>query len=98
METLESIKSATPFWGKGKLFLKCIIIFLMAMLLWIPTNFIMEVVKEREGRQKEAIADISSKWAGRQAVTGPLLMIPYKLLLVDEKGSQSWQRQNAYFM
>ncbi|MBK9381694.1 MAG: inner membrane CreD family protein [Chitinophagaceae bacterium] len=44
------------------------------------------------------MADISSKWAGRQAVTGPLLMIPYKLLLVDEKGSQSWQRQNAYFM
>lgn len=98
METLESIKSATPFWGKGKLFLKCIIIFLMAMLLWIPTNFIMEVVKEREGRQKEAIADISNKWAGKQVVTGPLLLIPYKVAIIDEKGNQSWVRENAYFM
>ena len=63
----------------------------MAMLLWIPTNFIMEVVKEREGRQKEAIADISNKWAGKQVVTGPLLLIPYKVAIIGWK----WNAGNA---
>lgn len=98
METFETIKGSSPLWDKGKLFIKCVIIFLMAMVLWIPTYFIMGVVKEREGWQKEAIADISSKWAGKQTVTGPLLMLPYRVVQTDDKGNQTWQRQNAYFM
>ena len=98
METIETINEKSNYWVKGKLFVKCIIIFFMALALWIPTNFIMEVIKEREGRQKEAIADISSKWAGKQVVTGPLLMLPYQVRMVDEKGNQSWRRENAYFM
>jgi inner membrane protein len=75
METIETTISS--LWDKGKLFFKCIIIFVMALALWIPTYLIMNMVKERESRQKEAIADISNKWAGKQTVTGPILMIPY---------------------
>lgn len=98
METFESIKNTSPLWDKGKLFMKCIIIFIMALLLWIPTYFIMGVVKEREGRQKEAIADISEKWAGPQLITGPLLQLPYRVLDADEKGVQFWRTEQAYFM
>lgn len=98
METFETIKGSSPMWDKGKLFIKAIIIFVMALLLWIPTYFIMNIVKEREGRQKEAIADISSKWADKQVVTGPVLMLPYRVPITDERGQQSWMRQTAYFM
>jgi inner membrane protein len=35
------------------------------------------VINERANRQKEAIEEVSSKWAGRQTITGPILMIPY---------------------
>lgn len=98
METFETIKGSSPLWDKGKLFLKCVVIFLMAMVLWIPTYFIMGVVKERESRQKEAITDISSKWAGKQMVTGPILLLPYKVAVIDEKGNQQWEKANAYFM
>ena len=62
---------------KGKLFFKAVIIFFMALGLWIPTFIIREVIQERESRQKEAIEEVSSKWAGRQTITGPILMVPY---------------------
>jgi inner membrane protein len=83
---------------KGKLFIKSLIIFGMAIGLWIPTLFIMEMVKERESRQKEAIADISNKWAGKQTVTGPLLMIPYNKIETDSKGNLLLIKQRAYFL
>jgi inner membrane protein len=98
METFETIKSTTPLWDKGKLFIKSIVIFGMALFLWVPTFFIMGIVKEREGRQKEAIADISSKWAGKQTVTGPILMLPYRVSVANANGSFSQERQVAYFL
>jgi inner membrane protein len=98
MESAEVINQPSSLWDKGKLFLKSIIIFIMALALWVPTYFIMQLVKEREGRQREAIADISNKWAGKQTVTGPLLMIPYNEMEKDDKGNTITLKRNAYFM
>ncbi len=98
MESAEAINQPSSLWDKGKLFLKGIIIFVMALGLWLPTYFIMNVVKERKGRQKEAIADISNKWAGRQTVTCPLLMIPYNETEKDDKANMVTLKKNAYFM
>ena len=39
-------------WDKGKLFMKAVIIFVMAIFLWLPTTLIMNMVRERESRQK----------------------------------------------
>ena len=77
METTESKTTVYSLLDKGKLFFKAVIIFVMAFFLWIPTNIIRDVINEREGRQKEAIEEVSSKWAGKQTITGPILMIPY---------------------
>jgi len=98
METSEITKQLSSIWGKGKLFLKTIIIFVMALLLWLPTNLILNMVKERESRQNEAIADISNKWAGKQIVGSPILMIPYSETGKDEKGNTILIKQNAYFL
>jgi inner membrane protein len=98
MESVELINQPSSLWDKGKLFLKGIIIFVMALALWVPTYFIMHLVKEREGRQKEAITDISNKWAGRQTITGPLLMIPYTESGKDDKGNIIIIKKNSYFM
>ena len=88
----------STLWGKGKLFLKAVIIFFMALALWLPASMIMGLVKEREARQKEAIADISSKWAGRQTVTAPILMVPYTENSKDDKGNIVTLRREAYFL
>jgi inner membrane protein len=75
METTQSTISTLI--DKGKLFFKAVVVFVMAFFLWIPTNIIREVINEREARQREAIEEVSSKWAGRQTITGPILLIPY---------------------
>src|SRR4051812_36626403 len=85
-------------WDKGKLFVKAVFIFIMALALAIPTFFIMGLVKERQGRQKEAIADISNKWAGQQVVTGPILMVPYNETDKDDKGNVVTLKRKAYFL
>jgi len=96
MESIE--KTVLSIWGKGKLFLKCMVIFVMALALWIPTNLIMDLVKERAGRQKEAITDISNKWAGKQTVTGPMLMIPYNETGKDDKGNFINSKKSIFFL
>jgi inner membrane protein len=77
METAEAPTTINSILDKGKLFFKAVIIFFMALGLAIPTFIIREVISEREKRQKEAIEEVSSKWAGRQTITGPILMVPY---------------------
>lgn len=98
METPVATIQPSSLWDKGKLFLKAIIIFLMALALWIPTYFIMGLVNEREARQKEAITDISSKWGGKQTVTGPMLVIPYTDIEKDGAGNIITTKRTAYFM
>ncbi len=84
--------------GKGRLFIKGIFIFILALMLWVPTNLIMDLVREREGRQNEAIADISGKWAGKQTVTGPMLLLPYNEMIISDNGTKSWVTREAWFM
>ena len=84
METIETVRTSAPLFDKGKLFVKSIFIFAMTLALWLPTYFILGIVKERAGRQKEAIADISSKWAGKQSVTGPILKVPFNEVETDQ--------------
>lgn len=94
METTDSKTILHSLFDKGKLFFKAAIIFVMAFFLWIPTNIIREVINERESRQKEAIEEVSSKWAGRQTITGPILVIPYN----GTSNGISYLKKFAWFM
>jgi inner membrane protein len=98
METMEPAKTLSSLFDKGKHFIKVAVIFIMAFFLWIPTNLILDLVKERRGRQKEAIEEISSKWAGPQTVTGPILMLPYNVYAKNEQGNTVTQRAVSYFL
>jgi inner membrane protein len=64
-------------WTKGKVMVKALIIGLLVLVLLIPTIYVQNLIEEREARQKEATTEVSSKWAGRQIVTGPVLVLPY---------------------
>ena len=99
MENTEATSAEiSSLFDKGKLFIKAVIIFIMAIGLWVPTNFIMELVKERKERQQEAVADISNKWAGKQIVTGPFVMVPYNEFTKDEKGNAVTVKHRTYFL
>ncbi|HLF46886.1 MAG TPA: cell envelope integrity protein CreD [Chitinophagaceae bacterium] len=94
MENKESSIAST----KGKPFVKALIIFGMALGLWLPTQLIMETVRERAGRQQAAINEVSNKWAGKQTVTGPILMLPYHIFSKNDKGVIVSEKAVGYFL
>lgn len=64
--------------GSGSSLLwKGIITGILILAMLIPTVFVMNLVEERKERQKEVIAEVSSKWADSQVLSGPFLIIPY---------------------
>lgn len=85
------------FWKANKIILKSFLIGFLVLLLLIPTYSIQSLVAERQDRQKEAVAEISSKWAGPQTVTGPVIGIPYN----ESTGSYAGRKEDkkwAYFL
>jgi len=64
-------------WSKSKVLVKGLIIAFLVLLLIIPTLYVQNLIEEREQRQKEAVTEVSNKWAGRQTVTGPMIVLPY---------------------
>ena len=73
------METVTPpnLWQKSKLLIKGLLIGGLVLLLLIPAYFVQNLIREREARQKEAFTEVSSRWAGRQNITGPVLVLPY---------------------
>ena len=75
------------FWAKNRVVIKAILIGILTLLLLIPTVMIRQLIFEREGRQEEAGNEISSKWSGKQTLSGPILSIPYFENFKDDAGN-----------
>ena len=88
----------TNIWQKSKTIIKGLIIVVMVLLLLIPAYFVQELIREREERQKEAFNEVSSKWADRQNITGPVLVIPYNKPSTDNNGKPILIKSSAYFL
>jgi inner membrane protein len=87
----------SQFWNRHKIILKSFWIGFLILLLLIPTLFIQNLVSERQERQQEAVGEVSSKWAGSQTVTGPVVGIPYIETLTDS-GPPQRVKKWAYFL
>ncbi len=95
-----NIETATEsIWQKSKLLVKGLMIGVLVLLLLIPTFFVTSLIEEREARQQEAVKEVSSKWAGRQNIAGPLLVLPYlHAAAPDSSGRVMREKQHAYFL
>jgi len=94
-----TIKSGLgSYLDKGKLFIKAVIIFIMALFLTIPSFFITGIINERQSRQNEAILNITEKWGGKQMITGPFLSVPYIEHALNVEGKPILIRGKAYFL
>jgi len=92
---------ATTFWNRNKIILKSFLIGMLGLILLIPTVFIQNLVSERQQRQREAVDEISSKWAGSQTITGPVIGIPYmeSVATTDQNNTNTRQEKKwAYFL
>lgn len=89
----------TPsFWQRNSIMIKAIVVGFLILVLLIPSAFIQGLVQERQERQEQVIAEVSSKWALGQKISGPFLLVPYLAAEKNEKGVVNEVKRNAYFL
>ena len=93
---MENIFSS--FWNRNKIIFKSFLIGFLILLLLIPTVFIQNQVSERQGRQREAVEEVSSKWAGQQTINGPAIAVPYLETATNDQGKAIAVKKLAYFL
>jgi inner membrane protein len=81
----QTIKTA---WQKSKWIIKGVIIGFIALILMIPMLYVKNLIMEREERQREVVSEISSKWAGRQNIIGPVIGVPFRKTADEDTGSR----------
>jgi len=86
------------FWNRNKIIFKSFFIGFLILLLLIPTFFIQQLVSERQQRQREAVAEVSSKWAGSQTIAGLVIGIPYTETITDKDNTIKEIKKWAYFL
>lgn len=74
------------------------IIAALILVLLIPASMLRGLVHEREERQRQVVAEVSSKWASGQTLVGPVLAVPYNIVLKAADGRTIEQRKMAYFL
>lgn len=90
--------TVTNIWQKSKVLVKGALIAILVLFLLIPAHFVQELVIEREARQREAFTEVSSKWAGKQNITGPVLVLPYNETVTKVNGQPEYVRKHAYIL
>jgi inner membrane protein len=50
----------------------------LMLLLLVPIEWIVELVRERTVRRAQAVEEVSSKWGRAQTVVGPAIVVPYE--------------------
>jgi inner membrane protein len=68
---------------RGSKTLRLLLVGVLALVLQIPIVMIGGLVGERESRRREAVGEVSSKWGNVQVVTGPALVVPYGVRIVE---------------
>ena len=84
-------------WLKTSITFKMIVVGAMVIVLIVPMLMVSGIIDEREELQQEAIRDIGSKWGESQYITGPILVLPYKEIIVSGE-NKSEVLKTAYFL
>lgn len=76
MENQNLIQEPT-LWERNRMLIKGAMIGFLIIVMMVPVALLSGLVSEREQRQNEVTAEISSKWASAQTVAGPVIVVPY---------------------
>jgi inner membrane protein len=58
--------------------LKIVMIGGLFLLMLVPLTYIGGLIRERQGRQAEVLAEFRSGWGPQQTLLGPILVVPYR--------------------
>ncbi|AIY44002.1 Inner membrane protein CreD [Collimonas arenae] len=77
---------------------KLLAIFILTLLILIPLGLIRDTVQDRQQHRQDAIASIAASYAGGQTITGPVLVVPYKIKIdevaQDAEGKKTFRSRN----
>lgn len=89
-------------WLQESIMIKLFSIGFMILILLIPSSWISELIYERQSRAGSVIQEVSDKWSGMQTISGPILIVPYKVRDVVDRGKDGVEIhervENAYFL
>lgn len=78
--------------------LKAILIGALVVVLLLPLALVRELIAEREDRQRAAVASIAEDWSGPQTLAGPILAVPYRFTVRDDRGRARTVEEMAWIL
>jgi inner membrane protein len=69
---------------RGQILSRLIFLALMTAILFIPLSMIQNLVSDRQSNYDFAVNNIASTWGGSQILVGPILIIPYTVIVPTE--------------
>src|SRR5678816_2347920 len=77
-----------------RLAVKMLLVLGMILAILIPLTMIRSTIHERQAYRLQAVADIARSYAGAQALSGPVLVVPYvETAETEEKDAQGTIRK-----
>jgi inner membrane protein len=99
---IKTDNSGFKSWFGESVLIKVTLIGFLTLLLLIPSVWIQNLIQERQSRQDEVIKEISDKWSGSQLLEGPVMVVPYKVVISqkDISGKLSYKESltNIYIL
>jgi len=88
MEENNNTSRFTKFneWIQRSVTIKLLSIGVLILILLIPASMIETVIRERQYARDAAITEVSSKWGEAQLVAGPILSVPDRKNIKNDKG------------
>lgn len=68
-------------WLRRSLTFRAIVVGVLILLLLIPLGMVNDLIRERADRKHEAESGISANWGGAQTITGPVIDVPYDVVV-----------------
>jgi inner membrane protein len=100
-QTPLSILERLNQWILESITVKLVSIGFLVIILLIPSSWIQDLMNERQSRAEDVMQEVSSKWSGDQTLSGPILVIPFKVRQKIDRGNDGIEIQEyiqKYFL
>ncbi|MDX1431940.1 MAG: cell envelope integrity protein CreD [Gammaproteobacteria bacterium] len=77
---------------------KILFIGFLILVLLVPMGMIQDVIRDRQHRYESARQDVMTAWGRAQCLAGPVLIVPYRTVRIDEDGRRHEQIRRAFFL
>ena len=85
-------------WLKRSVVLRMIIVVALTFSLLIPSLMVMGLISERESARSSATEEVNEKWGQSQTITGPILSVPFKKYIAQQKGEPRLVFDRVYIL